>query len=287
MNIAWTYLLHAYFRDQKIEYRYFKMQKTKRVFDKTARGNYKYWELERCLNDDDCPLDPAVVSNLKFLIGIRHEIEHQMTTRIDEYIGGKLQACCLNYNNALKELFGLTISQHQPISMQFFAFAEDQVGTLIDKPNVPQNVIDFIASYETALTEDDLRSPQFSYRVFYMRDSANRVGTADKAIRFINEGSEEGQRIDNVLIKNRQWTKISQAEIVKRMKAAGYTKFSANEHQLFWQTMWPTAKDRNLKANKYGESVLKNQWLWYEEHWLPLVTEHCKKQYSTKIKITA
>ena len=39
-------------------------------------GAYKYWELERCLNEECCPLDSAPKSNLRFLIGLCHEIEH-------------------------------------------------------------------------------------------------------------------------------------------------------------------------------------------------------------------
>ena len=93
-NIAWTYLLHAYFRSKKIEYRYFTKSGKRRKFDKTKRGAYKYWELERCLNDNKCPIDKVTKSNLKFLIGLRHEIEHQMTTKIDDYLSARFQACC-------------------------------------------------------------------------------------------------------------------------------------------------------------------------------------------------
>ena len=90
-NIAWTYLLHAYFRSNKIEYRYYEQHGQRKKFDKTKRGAYKYWELERCLNDDNCPIDNVAKSNLKFLIGLRHEIEHQMTTRIDNYLSARFQ----------------------------------------------------------------------------------------------------------------------------------------------------------------------------------------------------
>lgn len=82
--IAWTYLLHAYFRDKGIEYRFFTLKGRRRVFDKTKYGAYKHWELERCLNDAACPIDRDAINNLKFLIGLRHEIEHQMTSRIDD-----------------------------------------------------------------------------------------------------------------------------------------------------------------------------------------------------------
>ncbi len=103
--IAWTYLLHAYYRTNKVEYRYFEQKGQRKKFHRTKNGAYKYWELERCLNDKKCPVDNVVKSNLKFLIGLRHEIEHQMTTRIDNYLSARFQACCLNYNEFIKKQF--------------------------------------------------------------------------------------------------------------------------------------------------------------------------------------
>ena len=47
MMIAWTYLLHAYYRSKKIDYRYFDQLQKRRRFHRTKRGAYKYWELER------------------------------------------------------------------------------------------------------------------------------------------------------------------------------------------------------------------------------------------------
>ena len=105
MIIAWTYLLHAYYRSQNIEYRYFLLQGKRRKFDRTKKGAYKYWELERCLNDSNSPIDKDTANNLRFLIGLRHEIEHQMTTQIDDLLSARFQACCLNYNHYLKTLF--------------------------------------------------------------------------------------------------------------------------------------------------------------------------------------
>ena len=86
MVIAWTYLLHAYYRSQGIEYRYFRQKGKRRVFDKTKHGAFKYWELERCLNEKRNPIDKDTANNLRFLINLRHEIEHQMTLSLDLYL---------------------------------------------------------------------------------------------------------------------------------------------------------------------------------------------------------
>ena len=72
MNIAWTYLLHAHYRAKKIDYRYFTQGLKRKQYGRTKNGGaFKHWELERCLNEEQCPLEREVVQNLKFLIGLR------------------------------------------------------------------------------------------------------------------------------------------------------------------------------------------------------------------------
>jgi hypothetical protein len=130
MMIAWTYLLHAYYCGKKVEYRYFKQGPKRRVFDRTKHGAYKHWELERCLNDDRSPIDRDIANNLRFLIGLRHEIEHQMTRSLDAFLSGRYQACALNYNEYVKKLFGkrLGIDQQLAYSIQFMELTEEQVA---------------------------------------------------------------------------------------------------------------------------------------------------------------
>lgn len=40
---AWMYLLHAYYRSQDIEYRYYEMANVYRSFHRTKGGAFKYW----------------------------------------------------------------------------------------------------------------------------------------------------------------------------------------------------------------------------------------------------
>ena len=106
MVIAWTYLLHAYYRQNGVEYRYFTNGPKRRKFDRTKSGAFKHWELERCLNEKTCPLDGSTKHNLRFLIGLRHVIEHHRSAGTDEIFSGRYLACCLNYERYICELFG-------------------------------------------------------------------------------------------------------------------------------------------------------------------------------------
>ena len=56
MVMAWTYLLHSYYRSKRVDYRYYTTGPKRKRYDRTKRGAHKYWELERCLNETSCRL---------------------------------------------------------------------------------------------------------------------------------------------------------------------------------------------------------------------------------------
>jgi len=55
--IAWTYLLHAYYKREGIDYRH----KRGGAVEKTPTGAEKYWELGQCLAHGRCPLKKALL----------------------------------------------------------------------------------------------------------------------------------------------------------------------------------------------------------------------------------
>lgn len=278
MNIAWTYLLHAHYRDKNIDYRYYEKTGKRKKYATTKHGAHKYWELERCLNEKSCPLETPVKENLRFLIGIRHEIEHQMTSRIDNFISAKFQACCINFNECSKKHFGKSkgLDKTIPVALQLFGFGENQINQLKDLKDVPKNLIDFISDYENGV--ESKGDPRYSYRVIYIRDNVNHEGQADIAYRFLDEKSADGKEIHSVLIKRITKSKLPEKDIVKIVKEAGFPRFTTTAHQNFWKARWPTAKARNVGANdhNYGELIMGNIWLWYEDSWLPEVIQYCE-----------
>ncbi|MDX1752075.1 MAG: DUF3644 domain-containing protein [Salinimicrobium sediminis] len=273
-NIAWMYLLHAFYREKNIEYRYYKMAGTRKRFDKTKKGAYKYWELERCLDCDESPIDNVTSSNLKFLIGLRHEIEHQMTTKIDEYLSARFQSNCLNFNLYIKKLFGekYGIDRHLSISLQFSTIDEEQANELKKFTDLPKNIASFINDFDDKLTEELYNDIRFSYRVLYVPKSANRKGQADKVIEFIpaNTPEAEGLNKEYVLIKEKEKKKHLPSGIVQLMKAKGYENFNMHHHTKLWQTT--NARD----PNKHLGVLVENTWYWYD-NWLEIVEKYCKE----------
>ncbi len=273
-NIAWMYLLHAFNREKGIEYRYFTKTEKKRNFDKTKKGACKYWELERCLDDDNCPIDHVSKANLKFLIGLRHEIEHQMTTKIDEYLSARFQACCLNYNTYIKQLFGddYGIDQHLSYSLQFSTIKEDHANQLKKFTDLPANISAYINDFDETLSVDDFNNIKYSYRVFYVQKSANRKGQADEVIEFISANSPEAEGLNKkyVLIKEKEKRKYLPGDVYGAMQQKGYKKFNAHHHALLWKE-----RDAKNPQKGFGTQVVKT-WYWYD-NWLEEVEKHCKE----------
>lgn len=277
MTIGWTYLLHGYYRKKGIEYRYFDKIKNRRKFHKTAKGAFKYWELERCLNERRSPVDADMANNLRFLIGIRHEIEHQMTSKIDASFSAKFQACCLNYNDLVKKLFGEAagIDRHLAFSLQFSSVSKNQVDLLSARPELPANIEAFVKDFESTLTEDQYNSQKFAYRVFFVAKTANRKGQADEVIEFVKPDSEiaKSANISYAMIRETERPKYLPSKIVAIMQEEGFIGFKTHLHTEFWQ-----AQDAKNLAKGFGVQVEKT-WYWYE-NWLERVREHCKENFA-------
>lgn len=271
--IAWTYLLHYYFKQKGIDYRYYKKVDNKLEVMKTKHGADKHWELSECLAAAKCPLDEPTKANLCFLIEIRHEIEHQMTRRIDDTISAKLQACCLNFNRALKDLvderFGL--EEDLSFALQFTSISREQRDQLLKESDLPANIVAMQTTFENGLSDDLVRDPRYAYRVIYIEKAVNSKGKADQVITFVKAGSEEEEAISRILLKETEKKKYKPKQIVDLMNQEGYPNFKQYHHA----ELWRARKARDPKSG-YGVYLKDGDWWWYE-NWLERVRAHCQE----------
>ena len=261
--IAWTYLLHAHYKQKGIDYRY----KKGGAVEKTPSGAERYWELGQCLTHGKCPLEKGVINNLRFLIEIRHEIEHRSTNRIDDALSAKLQACCINFNDTIKTLFGkeFALEKRLPIALQFVTFNGAQRASLIGT-DLPPHVAAAMDNFHNGLTEDEQKDPKFRYRVAFVPKVSGKASNADLAIEFIKPGSPEAEAVERVLLKEVERQKFLPSEIVAKGKAAGHLKFNMHDHTLLTQEL-----DARKPGKGYGVRIAKT-WYWYE-NWLEKVIE--------------
>lgn len=261
--IAWTYLLHAYYKREGIDYRY----KKGGAVEKTPSGAEKYWELNQCLAHGNCPLKKGEINNLKFLIEIRHEIEHRSTSRIDNTLSAKLQACCINFNDAIKALFGkeFALEKRLPIALQFVTFDGAQRAELTGE-DLPPHIATAMDNFHDRLTDDEQKDPKFRYRVAFVPRISGKASKADIAIEFIKPGSPEAEAVERVLLKEVERQKYLPSEIVAKIKAAEHPAFSMHDHTVLAKQL-----DARAPAKGYGVKVAKT-WYWYE-NWFDKVVE--------------
>ena len=267
-------MLHAYYRSKGIDYRYYKQNKKRKTYDKTRYGAKKHWEIERCLNDRSCPLDKDTKSNLRFLIGLRHEIEHQMTQSLDNYLSGRYQACALNFNEYIKKLFGkkYALDPMLTYSIQFVELNPEQLKRAQLKEQIPQNLAAYIADYDGALTHEEYNSFHYSYRLIFKRKLVNRPGQADRVIEFIDPKSELAKTIDKEywVKKEVERKKYRPSDVVAEVQKTGFRGFRINpEHVEMWKS-----EDAKNPTKGFGVEVA-GMWYWYEP-WVKRCMELCK-----------
>ena len=273
MIIAWTYLLHAHYRGKRVVYRYYDQKPKNKIFHRTKRGNYKYWELERCLNDKKSPVDKDTANNLRFLIGLRHEVEHQMTRSLDNYLSARYQACALNYNTYIKKLFGKAagIEEHLTYSIQFQQLAEEQVTGPTLAAKIPARFLAYIASFDAGLKHEEFNNPKFAFRLIFHKKLVNRAGQADRVIEFLDPNSEAAKAIAKEfwVKKEVEKPKFRPTDVVQQVQAAGFSRFRVNpEHVAMWK-----ADDAKRDGKGYGADVT-GVWCWYQI-WIDRCIELC------------
>lgn len=268
--IAWTYLMHAYYKTKGVDYKY----KKEGLVQKTKNGADKYWELGQCIAHDGCPLDKNTINNLIFLTKIRHEIEHQSTNRIDDALSAKLQACCINFNDAIKTLFGkeFALEKRLPIALQFVTFDGTQRSVLIGQ-DLPPNLETAMDNFHNGLTDEEQADPKFRYRVAFVPKVTGKASKADLAVEFVTPGTPEAEAVERVLLKETERPKFLPSQIVAKANAAGFPDFGQYDH-----TKLVDQLDARQPGRGYGVSVA-NKWYWYDS-WYEKVIEKLEEGWT-------
>ncbi|MBI4268098.1 MAG: DUF3644 domain-containing protein [Chloroflexi bacterium] len=271
--IAWTYLLHAYYRSKQIDYRYYDKKGARKQYIRNSDGAIRHWELRRCLEHQTCPIDNETRKNLFFLIGLRDEIEHRMAPALDNYSSGRYQACVINYNDYIKRLFGekYGIDSLLTYSIQLMGITEEQIAKPKDV-ELPPNLLAYIAKFDSNLTDQELNSPRFSYGLLFTRKLVNRPGQADKVVEFVPASSEIAKLLnkETVYVKGVEPPKYRPKDVVLEVQKAGFSRFRVNpEHLQMWR-----AEDAKNPAKGYGTPVA-GAWFWYDR-WIKRCIELCQ-----------
>jgi hypothetical protein len=169
MHLAWLYLLHARFMRDGVDFRYRERDNPRR-FVKTD-GEFKCWELARCVDERwPDPADP-VRNNLKFFIRLRNRIEHRHKKGDKELalaVSGHAQAQLLNYEEEVVTTFGPQYSLAHILRFPAFigTFTDDDEKTLRRlRDKLPADLKRFIGEFHSGLPEATQTDPRFELRL--------------------------------------------------------------------------------------------------------------------------
>jgi hypothetical protein len=272
--IGWVYLLHAHYRKEKIDYRYYQIKNVRKRYDRVD-GFYKYWDLSKCISVAECPLDVHTVNNLKFLIGLRNQIEHKKAVGLDSYFSARYQACALNYNYYLKTLYGdkYGLDKKLALSLQFAELNYDKSQILRDKENlISKHIRTYIANFDNNLTEEEIKHERFAYRLLFTKVTAKRKGQADRVIEFLSPNDPLAKNIEKEywIKEDREKPKFSPSQVIKEIQSRGFANFKMYQHICFWKEY-----DGKNPSKGFGSKVVKT-WYWYQ-NWIDFVYEKLSK----------
>jgi len=182
---------------------------------------------------------------------LRDKVEHLIIGPADRRWSPLFQACCLNYDKVLRELFGeqLTLSNELSLALQFAKPNIEQLGPIGQYALSPEiEAID--AELVDGLSDEQKNSVEFQFRVIYTLDSASK---SQSHFHFVNPSSAEGKEIHNVLLRKVSGDslypykpKAAAEEVTRR---AGH-KFSTTDHTKAWRLFKARPKNHALQPEQ-------------------------------------
>lgn len=158
--IAWTYLLHEYYTRRRV---------------KIVGDDGRSLLLSQILRRADCPLSSGIKRNLEAMTTIRNEVEHNILGQGDLTFLPIFQACCLNFDKTISDMFGTALSLQSELafSLQFAKMNIDQLAGL-QKYGIPDHIQALDARLQEGLSEEELADLQYQFRVVYTLDNASK-----------------------------------------------------------------------------------------------------------------
>ena len=178
MHMAWLYLMHARFLRDGIDFRYRRRDDPRRFVK--VDGEYKRWELARCVEERWSDLDGAVRKNLEFFIGLRNRIEHRHARQDKNLafaVSGHAQALLLNFEEELTSTFGSDYSLATVLRFPIFVGTFTTEGTealLKLRDRLPASLKRFIGDFHDGLKDEVAADARFELRLRVVLEQVQR-----------------------------------------------------------------------------------------------------------------
>jgi len=247
-NIAWTYLLHEYY-----------VRKGVKIIGKDGRSLL----LSQMIKRHDFPLAKGVANNIAAVIKIRDAVEHKLFRRSDEKFFSLFQANCLNFDQAICELFGdrLSLKSELSFALQFAKLRFAHMAEL-QKHDVPEHIEALDAELEEGLSEEEKADLSFKFRVVYLLESASK---SKSHFEFVRPDSAEGKEIHNILEKRviaDEHYPFKPGQAATLIAERSGERFSSYNHMQAWKRY----KARPNSKAKQPEQTNKDYCIYHKAH---------------------
>ncbi|MFC0363941.1 MULTISPECIES: DUF3644 domain-containing protein [Sphingobium] len=257
-NVAWTYLMHEHYERKGVK-----------IVGRDGRSLL----LSQIVDRHDCPLSKGVKDNLRAMKILRDDVEHKLLGRADSKWLGLFQACCLNFDKAMCEIFGaqLTLSHELAFALQFAKLNFDQVTTL-NKYEIPGEIDAIDARLREGMTDTQIADLEFQFRVVYTLDAVTK---SRAHFQFVQPQSAEGKDIRNVLVQHKLADHLyphKPGDVVKKVVEVTNAAFTQHNHTQAWRKF--EARPRNGAAQPehtnrdfcifhaaHGDYTFSDQWV--------------------------
>ena len=277
VNVAWTYLLHEYYERKNV---------------KIAGKDGRSLLLSQIIDRQDCPLSKGIKDNLKALKILRDDVEHKLLGRADAKWLGLFQACCLNFDKAICDLFGshLTLSHDLSFAIQFTKMNLEQLTTL-NRYEIPAHIDAVDARLSEGMTEAQIADLEYQFRVVYTLDAVTK---SRAHFQFVLPDSAEGKDIRNVLVQHKLADHLyphKPGDVVSQVQQKSGKAFTSHNHTQAWRKFQArprkeTAQPDNTKRDwcvyhaDHKDYTYSDQWIEF------LVTEVSDNQKFDALKAT-
>ncbi|MER8845777.1 DUF3644 domain-containing protein [Mesorhizobium australicum] len=220
-NIAWTYLLHEYYQQQGVA-----------IVDPAGNSLLLGHMIER----QDCPLTDGTRDNLRVIKNLRDKVEHLLMGKADIQWMPLFQACCLNFDKALCDMFGdkLTLSHDLSFALQFARLNINQ-ASMVNQYEIPEHIASLDAHLMEGLTAEQLANIEFQFKVIYTLDVASK---SKAHFQFFKPDSAEGKEIHNVLgyLKAAdEMYPVKAGKVPNLVREKSGVHFTGNDHIKAWR----------------------------------------------------
>lgn len=190
MIIAFTSLFHAILKRDGVY-----IEDTTHV---GRNGKFYLWDVEKCCNyylsnyiSKLSKVDlESMEQNIKFMIPIRNDIEHQFIPELDPFIIGHCQSMLMNFEKLLVEEFTnyYALNASLSIALQFSTNLSAEAANSLKRFESAefQELKKYISEFHKSLRSEIYTNPNFAFRIWLIPKTGNHQNSSDLAVEFIN-----------------------------------------------------------------------------------------------------